>query len=213
MIQTQDYYKILDVSEDVSQEELKKVYRKLALKYHPDRNPDKEESEAKFKEISEAYYVLSDPKRREEYDLMRKGGYSGSFQGAEGFDFSEFMNTFSSGSSQFRGGGASRFSNFNGFEDILGGIFGGRSKRAYGEDGQVRAGNSENTDIELETSISKKVLAAGGKISIRTTNGKKISVDVPKNIKSGQKLRVRGQGRNCPCCGKNGDIFLTIKLK
>ena len=102
-----DYYEILGVERSASDEEIKKAYRKQAVKYHPDKNPGsgKQAAEAKFKEISEAYYVLSDAKRRAQYDQMRKfgGGYSGNFAGAQGFNFEDLLRQFSSGG-RARGG-------------------------------------------------------------------------------------------------------------
>ena len=108
-----DYYQALGVQEKASPEEIKKVYRKLAVKYHPDKNPGNKEAEARFKGISEAYYVLSDPKRRAQYDQMRQfgGGPGGNFAGSQGFDFEELLRQF--------GGGRSRptgpYSSFRGF--------------------------------------------------------------------------------------------------
>ena len=108
-----DYYDILGVKEDASEAEIKKAYRKLALKYHPDKNPGDKKAEEKFKEISEAYYALGDKERRAKYDNLRKmGGFTGDFSSAQGFDFSEFLK-------QFSGGGGS-FSSGSIFDDIFG---------------------------------------------------------------------------------------------
>ena len=97
-----DYYSVLGVSEDASDTEIKKAYRKLALKYHPDKNPGDKKAEEKFKKISEAYYALGDAKRRKEYDnLRRMGAYTGDFSSAQGFDFSEFAKHFSGGGRGF----------------------------------------------------------------------------------------------------------------
>ena len=94
-----DYYSILGVPENANVNEIKKKYRSLAMKYHPDRNQDnREKAEERFKQISEAYYVLSDEKRRAEYDAFRKGygrGFGGQFTGAQGFDFDEILKAFS----------------------------------------------------------------------------------------------------------------------
>jgi len=214
-----DYYKILGVSESAGADELKRVYRKLALKYHPDRNPDKKGAEERFKEISEAYYVLSDPKRREEYDMMRRGGFSGGFRGASGFNSEEFMNAF-------RGGGAGRGAGFGGLEDILGDLFGGFGAGPGGGTGRVRfssgfgggcgtgaAPEKVDTDAETEVVIPRSKLGSAGKLHLKTRGGQNLSVSVPANVRDGQKLRLSGQGRECPCCGKRGDLFLKIRLK
>src|SRR3989338_4519256 len=94
-----DYYKVLGVSEKASADEIKKVYRKLAVKYHPDKNQGNKDAETKFKGLSEAYYVLSDPKRRTQYDQMRQlgGGQSANFAGSQGFDFEDLLRQFGSG--------------------------------------------------------------------------------------------------------------------
>ncbi len=206
-----DYYRILGVAEGAGAGELKSAYRKLALRYHPDRNPDKKEAEERFKEISEAYYVLSDPKRREEYDLMRKGGFAGAFRGAEGFDFSEFMNAF-------RGGRSSRrFGGFSAFEDILGDIFGGfggaGEQNFYSYGGQDATGEKEDTSVRTEVTIPKSAVAKGSKVRIKVSSGETISVDVPKTIRDAQSLRLKDRGRVCPTCGKRGDLYVKIRLK
>jgi len=120
-----DYYQVLGVGESASADEIKKIYRKLAVKYHPDKNPDNpKQAEARFKEISEAYYVLSDSKRRAQYDQMRKlgaGGYQGNFAGAQGFNFEDLLRQFQGG-----GGGHARSSGrYSAFSDIFGDIFSG----------------------------------------------------------------------------------------
>src|SRR3989338_9301369 len=97
---SKDYYKILNARENASVDEIKKSYRELAKKYHPDANPNNKSAEEKFKEISEAYYVLSDEKKRREYDNYKKGGFSATggpasgWQGAQGFDFEEILRAF-----------------------------------------------------------------------------------------------------------------------
>ncbi len=97
-----DYYEMLGVKEDASESEIKKAYRKLAVKYHPDKNPGDKKSEEKFKEISEAYYTLGNKERRDKYDNLKKmGGFTSDFSSAQGFDFSDFLK-------QFSGGGFSR---------------------------------------------------------------------------------------------------------
>ncbi|MGB3057094.1 MAG: DnaJ domain-containing protein, partial [Candidatus Omnitrophota bacterium] len=110
-----DYYDILGVKEGAGAEEIKKAYRKQALKYHPDKNPDDKKAEEKFKEISAAYYTLGDEKRRKEYDnLRRMGAYTGDFSSAQGFDFSDFLKQFSGG-----------FSSGSSFDGLFGDIFSG----------------------------------------------------------------------------------------
>lgn len=222
-----DYYKILGVAETAAEGDIKSAYRKLALKHHPDKNPGNKAAEEKFKEISEAYYVLSDKKRRDEYDLARKGGFGGgggSYQGAQGFDSSEFMNFFRSGGA--RGGAGGRGgSGFGAFEDILGDLFrgtggrGGQQQYTYSyapgggggfEDGE---GEREETDIQTEVAVPAALAQKGGEVKFKTRAGQQFTVRVPAGIKDGQKLRLAGQGRECRCCGKNGDLLVQIRIK
>ena len=211
-----DYYKILGVPEKADAEEIKKAYRKLAFRHHPDRNPDnKKEAEAKFKEISEAYYVLNDPKRREEYDLFRRGGFRrGEYHGAEGFDFNDLLNRLRSGN---RSRGSSPF------DDLFGDIFsfsaGGRPQgqrvvyyQTGGQDDDEPVGEEKvDTDVRLTVRVSKDKVAKGGKVLIKNQEGKSIAVQIPKSIQNGQQLRLKEQGRVCPCCGKKGDLLLKIQ--
>ena len=221
MTANKDYYKILGVTESAGPENMKKAYRKLALQYHPDRNPNKKEAEEKFKEISEAYYVLSDPKRREEYDLMRKGGFAGGFRGAEGFDFEEVMNMFRGQGGRGRSASVGSFADI--FEDLFGmqGDFSGQTRTFYraGPRGSMRheeyseAPQEEaDTDLHTEVNIPKHMLSKAGKIRIKTSEGRTISVSVPPSIKNGQKLRLKDQGRECPHCHKKGDLYVTVRL-
>ena len=152
-----DYYAILGVSEGATPDEIKKAYRQRALKHHPDRNPGKREAEEKFKEISEAYYVLSDPARRREYDAFRKGGSrGGEFTGAQGFDFEELLR-------MFRGGGAGRtapreFAGFGNFEDVFADLLGGAAPRGRRfQWGEAEAEPpEETTDIHASVRVSKE---------------------------------------------------------
>jgi DnaJ-class molecular chaperone len=201
-----DYYKVLGVAEGSSEADMKSAYRKLALKFHPDKNPGNKSAEEKFKEISEAYYVLSDKKRREEYDLSRKGGFGGSYQGAQGFDPNEFMHAFRSGGgrSGARGGG------FGAFEDILGDLL--RGQQRY-EEAEPEQEGREDTDIQTEVAVPAALTQKGGEVKFKTRSGQQFTVKVPKGIKDGQKLRLAGQGRVCRCCGKNGDLLVGIRIK
>jgi DnaJ-class molecular chaperone len=213
-----DYYKILGVGEKAGADEIKKAYRHLAMKYHPDKNPGNKAAEDKFKEISEAYYVLSDPKQREEYEQFKSGGFTGgNFQGAQGFDFSEFLNSLRGG----RTGRSSR-SSFD-FQDIFGDIFSGMGGARGGrtayyqspgyEEGDVYAPDEKvDTDIQLAAKIPKDRAAKGGKIMLKHKQGGTIAVNIPKGIRNGQVLRLQGQGHVCPHCDKKGDLLLKIQV-
>jgi DnaJ-class molecular chaperone len=203
MTATKDYYATLEVTESTGLEDIKKAYRKLALKYHPDRNAGDKGSEARFKEISEAYYVLSDPKRREEYDLARKGTFTGNFHGAEGFDFSEFMNAVRGSN------GRNRSPGFGGLEDVLGNLF---SKDSGGYS-SYDAPEKVNTDIQTNVTIPRSKIGQGIEVKIKAQDGKSLTVRVPTTIKDGQNLRLKERGRTCPCCDKKGDIYVRLNLK
>lgn len=232
-----DYYKILGVSEDAKLDDIKKVYRKLAFQYHPDRNPNKKDAEAKFKEISEAYYVLSDPKRRSEYDQMRRFGAGGSgaenFAGTHGFDFEELLRRFGGGA---RAGGRSASSGrYSAFDDIFSDLFanlgsGGSYRTARGPGGTTyqfytTGGDEEDeyqqsgvrtqpsADVVVNLKISKEKADKGGKVTFKTPEGKTIEVKIPVGIKPGQKLRLTRQGRVCPTCRHEGDLILNIRTR
>lgn len=232
--QQKDYYKVLGVSEKASQDEIKKIYRKLAVKYHPDKNPDNpKQAEAKFKEISEAYYILSDEKRRAQYDQMRKfgggAGFQGNYAGAQGFDFEELLRQFSGGG-RARAAGGGRYSAFSDiFSDLFSGGGGGRQSFKYYssggpgaqqfyqtvpgyEDDYAETIPEETADVVVNLRISKKKAKEGGSVTFRTPEGKTISVKVPAGTREGQRLRLVRQGRKCPTCRHEGDLILKIKV-
>lgn len=224
MDRQKDYYKILGVSESVSADELKKIYRKLAVQYHPDKNPSNpKEAEAKFKEISEAYYVLSDPKRREQYDQIRKyggGGGASNFAGAQGFDFEELLRQYSGGSSRSRRSSGQ----YSAFSDIFADLFSGasaspRSGRSgrttysfYGDEPDEVEEGRVNADIVVNLKISREKAEKGGKVTFQSPQGKTLSVQIPAHTKQGQKLRLTRQGKLCPACSHEGDLILQIKI-
>lgn len=211
-----DYYEILGVPETAAPEEIKKVYRKLALRYHPDKNPGNKGAEEKFKEISGAYYVLIDPKRRAEYDQMRRlGGSSpGDFAGAQGFDFEELLKQFSG-----RGRSRSAGDPYSGFSDIFEDLFSGSGPKGFrqsrGPGGTIYQYDEEpaRVDVYVNLRISNEKAKKGGRVAFRTPEGKTISVAIPPNTREGQKLKLTRQGRLCPACRHEGDILLQVELK
>jgi len=220
-----DYYRVLGVSESASVDEIKKAYRTLAKKYHPDTNPNNKAAEEKFKEISESYYVLSDAKKRADYDSYKRtgfapggqpgGGYGGfsakggpasGWQGAQGFDFEELLRAARAG--QRSGGGRTQFrGSMRGFEDIFGG-FGGQSDE---EDDSFSGKIS--SDLTATLRISKARAQKGGEVSFETAGGRKITVKIPPGISSGKKLRLSRQGKVCPTCDHPGDLILTVRVE
>ena len=215
MAPPKDYYKTLGVGESASVDEIKKSYRSLAKKYHPDANPNNKSAEEKFKEISEAYYVLSDAGKRREYDSFKKGGFSSAtqrggpgsgWQGAQGFDFEEILKMFRTGQGG-GGGGRTHFrSSMGGFEDIF-------SSGGMQEEQEEYAPAKISSDASATLRISKSRAQKGGEVSFTAKEGKKITVRIPPGITSGKKLRLARQGNVCPTCDHPGDLILTIKVE
>lgn len=217
---SKDYYKILGVPENASADQIKKDYRKLAIQFHPDKNKGNKQAEERFKEISEAYYVLSDPKRRAEFDQFRKfggvdpRGGGGGFHGAEGFDFEDLLNSYSR---QGRGS-SNRSQSYSGFADIFEELFSGGGSGAQfdfgsqgGRSSRGRPVQPENNDEQATLKVSAARAKEGGAVKIRSKNGKTIAVKIPKGAKDGMKLRLKGLGK-ISRLGQPGDLILQLKV-
>ncbi len=189
-----DYYKILGVNRDASEEEIKKAFRKLAHAYHPDK---KGGDEAKFKEASEAYAVLSDKKKRAQYDAFGSAGPGAGGFGGQGFDPSQFGFDFSG----FGGNGA-QF-DMGDLGDILSSIFGGR---------RVRRGRDIAVDIEL--SFQESVFGVERKVLInsRLAKQKEVTIAVPPGIDNGQMIRLSGMGETIEG-GVPGDLYVKVHIR
>ena len=206
-----DYYKTLGVEKKATQPEIKKKFRKLAIKYHPDKNPDDAGSEAKFKEVNEAYEVLGDPEKRKKYDELganwkqyeqfqnaggnRGGGqrtyqysgdYSDFFGGQGGGGFSDFFNSF------FGGGGY----------DGTGSAFGGQE--AQFARSRSRSPRRTNTQASLPLSFNEAFAGVGKVVQI---DGQRIKLNIKPGAKEGQKLKVTGKGRG------GGDLIITLNVE
>lgn len=202
-----DFYAALGVSKDASEADIKKAYRKLARKYHPDTNKDNPEAEKKFKDISEAYAVLSDEQQRKEYDAIRAMGSGARFSaGGSGGGFEDiFGDVFGGGGGQrvrysSGGGGA------GGFEDLLGGMFGGGG----GGFGGFQQRPQRGADRKAETTISFKGSIEGTTIGLRTRDGEVIEIRVPAGVRDGQTIRAKGKGEPGPA--GNGDLMVTVRV-
>lgn len=204
-----DYYKILGVDEKATLAEIKKAYRKLAKQYHPDKQGGNKQAEERFKEISDAYSILSDEKKRKEYDMLR----SNPFAGQGGFNY------------QGAGPGGFHFESSGGFEDIsdiFSNLFGGggRSGSSFfgsGVDfgdftGARRRGPLKGRDVEAEMTIPFDLAANGGESIITTGSGKRVKVKIPAGIEDGKKIRIRGQGEKPAGSGTPGDLYIIIHV-
>ncbi len=194
-----DYYEVLGVSKNASDDEIKKAYRKLAVKYHPDKNPGDKEAEAKFKEINEAHDVLSDKQKRARYDQFGHAGVGGAggnpFAGGEnpfggGFDFNGQTFNF-----DFSGGG---------LEDILGNLFGfGAGPR------RPRRGADYQTSVTL--TFEEAIFGTTKSVTI---DGAELKVKIPAGIDDGTSIRLRGKGGPAPeGATEKGDLYVKVRVK
>ncbi|CAH2214133.1 molecular chaperone DnaJ [Tepidibacter aestuarii] len=171
-----DYYEVLGVDKSASDQELKKAYRKLAMKYHPDRNPDNKEAEEKFKEANEAYEILSDAQKRQNYDQFGHAGANGGFGGQGGFDFNG--------------------SGFGGFEDIFGDMFGD----IFGGGRSRRNGPERGSDIRYRMTISFEEAAFGTEKEISINRSENCDECSGTGAKPGTSKKT------CSTCGGSGEV-------
>lgn len=190
-----DFYKILGVSKDVSEAELKKVYRKLARQCHPDSNPGDTAAEAKFKEVSEAYSVLSDPTQRKEYDAVKAMGGGARFTGA--------------GPNMGGGGFEDVFSNLFGGAGARGGFGGGGFPGGFGGFGGPTPGADLTASVTID--FIDGVRGATKKLSFQ--GGEDVSFKVPAGVTDGSKIKLRGRGQPSMNGGPNGDMIVTVTVK
>jgi DnaJ-class molecular chaperone len=205
----EDLYENLGVKRDASKEDIKKAHRKLALKYHPDKNPDDDVARDKFKRIQEAYDVLSDEEKRAAYDRygadfekIRSSGYE---QGAGGFDGLDLDQVF--GGRAARGGNAQ----FDGFSDFFEQMMGGHQTRGPGGGHRRAAPPQRGANVRYELEIPLQTAVMGGKTEFYL-NSEKIAVSIPPGVESGSKIRLREQGQPSPNGGPKGDLILLIKV-
>ncbi|MFC1826564.1 DnaJ C-terminal domain-containing protein [Thermodesulfobacteriota bacterium] len=203
-----DYYEVLGVKKDSSAQDIKKVYRKLAMKYHPDRNEGDKEAEEKFKKISEAYAVLSDPEKRKQYDTFGDSGFQQRYSQEDifrGFDLGDILKEFGLGGM----GGGFRASSGQGspYESFF---FQGGGP-GPGHAAQQRPVKGSDLTYELSVSLGEILSGSEKTISLRREGQtENVSVKIPKGIKAGQKLRLAGKGNPSPYGGPPGDLLLII---
>ena len=186
-----DFYKVLGVSKDVSEAELKKTYRKLSRKYHPDTNPGDAKAEAKFKEVSEAYSVLSDSKERAEYDQMRAMGPGPRFNPGAG------------GGQGFPGGFNGANMGGAGFEDVFANLFGG---------GGFNRGPQKGADLSMSSTLDFIDGVKGTQLKVRLSGGE-TTIKIPAGVLDGQKIRIAGKGQQSPNGGPAGDLIISVTVK
>lgn len=206
-----DYYATLGVANTAGPEEIKKAYRKLARQYHPDLNPGDAPAEARFKDINEAYEVLSDPESRAKYDQYGQywkegaGGASSPGAGAGGVDFGQYAN----------------------FEDFLNDLLGGRAATPGGRGGRTYttrtarpssgggyAGYEDLPGADIEGSISLSMAEAFRGVRKRLRVGEEsIEVRIPPGVREGSRVRIRGKGQPSPFGRQRGDVYLTVQIQ
>lgn len=208
-----DYYKILGVERGASAEEIKKAFRKMALKYHPDRNPGKKDAEEKFKDLNEAYEVLQDPQKRARYDQLGQS-YS-QWQQAGGAPGGFNWNDWAAQS----GGMGGRvnvenlddlFGGLGGFSDFFQAIFGGAAPSASGRRTAAGRGMQHAAPVEQPVQISFQE-AYHGTQRMLMINERKLEVKIPAGADTGTKVRIAGQGQTGPD-GRKGDIYLVVEV-
>lgn len=208
-----EYYEILGVAKNATKDEIKKAYRKLALKYHPDKNKGDKAAEEKFKEISEAYAVLSDPEKKQQYDTYGSANFHQRYSQEDifrNFDLNDILRQFgfgmgggqqSSGFSSGMGGGG--FNSFFSHGGMHGGCGGGCHQPEKGQD----------MTYQITVTLDEVLNGAERSISLRK-NGhpQQVSVKIPKGIEEGKKLRLKGKGGPSKNGGPPGDLFLKVEI-
>jgi len=208
-----DYYKTLGTKKESSPNEIKKAYRKLALKYHPDRNKGDAAAEAKFKEISEAYAVLSDPDKKQQYDRYGSTDFRQRYSQEDifrGFDLNDILRQFGVGgngsSANFRSsmGGNGRYNSF--FSQGNNGGCGGGGCHAAPEKGQ-------DMTYQINVTLDDVLNGAERTITLRKNGtSHNVSVKIPKGIEEGKKLRLQGKGGTSKNGGPPGDLYLKVEI-
>jgi molecular chaperone DnaJ len=216
-----DFYALLGVGHDASEADVKKAYRKLARKLHPDATPGDQAAEKRFKEISEAYAVLSDPEQRHQYDAMRAmatggprftAGGPGGAGSANGFE-DLFGGLFTGGPGGFSARAGTAGPGGAAFEDLLGGLFGAGEAGPGGF--RSTRGARPGRDIEATTRIGFRQAVEGTTVALRLDGaaGSTVTTRLPAGVRDGQKVRLRGKGRPSETGGPAGDLVLTVLVE
>ncbi len=199
-----DYYGVLGVAKEASADEIKKAYRKLALKYHPDKNPGDKKAEEKFKEITEAYAVLSDPEKRKQYDQFGEAGFHQRYSQEDiyrDFDVGDIFREFGFGTDDI-------------FSHLFGGAAGGRGRTGFFRGGAPQ--QIKGQDLLMRITIPFRQAVQGGERRIeyrRDGRVETLQVRIPPGVETGKRLRVSGKGGASPSGGAAGDLFLEITVE
>jgi len=219
MPEIKDFYKVLGVKENAKADVIKKAFRKLARQYHPDRNQEQPDAENRFKEIQEAYEILSDPEKRKKYDRMRKNPlgslFGDSYTTQNGGQYyrkpdGTFVRMDPSG-----GGGGDIFGDeglFGGIGDLFKGVFSGGAPG--GAPGSARTGPGRghpSLDRKTEVKLSFEQALRGGHIEVPMPAGNKVRLRYPRGVRDGFKVRLRGHGAAGPG-GRRGDVYVTFAV-
>lgn len=196
-----DYYKILGIDKTATDADIKKAYRKLARKYHPDLNPDNKEAEQKFKEVNEANEVLSHPENRKKYDQ-----YGENWQHSEEFEKAQQQRQYQRSGQQGGFGGFEGFSGGGDYSDFFESLFGGRAS------GRNQTRQAKGGDYNAELHLDLKDVYTTQKREL-TINGKKIRLTIPAGVENGQVIKISGQGAEGFNGGPKGDLYLTFTIE
>lgn len=211
MAKSKNYYQILGIDEQATAEQIKKSYRSLARKFHPDRNPDRPDAEERFKAIQEAYDVLSDPAKRKEYDRYRKDPFA-NFQTTNGDQFyrkpdGTYVRYERSGGQpqDIYGNGDS----FGGFSSFINKIFGAEQEAGRTQSG----GNSNRSKLDIDTRLRLTFNQAlqGGKTEVTLPHGETVRINIPRGVHSGFKIRLKGRGHIST--NATGDLYVTFDVE
>lgn len=199
-----DYYAELGLEKGAGGEQIKKAYRKLALKYHPDKNPGDTQAEERFKKITEAYAVLSDPQKKQQYDQFGDAAFHQNFSQEDIFRNVDLNSIFREFGFSGRGG-----------DDIFSQIFGGMGGAQHGCGGQHRPRPVKGQDYLMRLTIPFRQAVLGGERRVdldRKGQTEQLQVRIPAGVESGQKLRISGKGGASPAGGPAGDLLLEISI-
>ncbi|PKR79639.1 molecular chaperone DnaJ [Brumimicrobium salinarum] len=199
-----DYYKILGIKKDASEKDIKKAYRKLARKYHPDLNPGDAKAEQKFKQINEAHEVLGNPENRKKYDKYGKDWMHGEEYEKARQQQQQQRQAYQQQSGGFTGGGSQGFSEGD-FSDFFESMFGGRGATGG------RSSQFKGQDLRAELQLNLTDVFQTQK-QVLTINGEKIRLTIPAGIEDGQTIKIKGKGAPGMNNGPNGDLFIEFNI-